>query len=172
MTEGEASERALEAAEEIVEVCVVKARASIWPLTCNTMAVIIDRHFPAGDRRKGERRKGSSSEADKDHCLADGSYRRKSERRKNTTEQVRKLREALEWALVRCESGMLCCWFCSQQLPDRPQHDENCPYAQARTALAESEAGKTEQVPQVKQSPDPMGLFSMRSFMAFVVGAT
>jgi len=75
----------------------------------------------------------------------------------DNTEQVRKLREALEWALVRCESGMLYCWFCPQQLPDRPQHDENCPYAQARTALAESEAGKTEQVPQVKQSPDPMG---------------
>ena len=105
MTKAGASERALKAAEEVRSLAMnyfgyatatgdTNEVYQKFPVT--GVAAIIDAEFPAGDRRKGERREGSSSGADKDYCLADGSYCRKSERRKNTTEQVRKLREALE----------------------------------------------------------------------------
>jgi hypothetical protein len=106
------SERAERAAEEVRllamdyfgyadEIAGANEVYQKFPVTM--VAAIIDAEFPAGDRRKGERREGSSSGADKDYCLADGSYRRKSERRKNTTEQVWKLREAAAVAKARDE---------------------------------------------------------------------
>jgi len=84
------SERALKAAEEVRSLAMnyfgyatatgdTNEVYQKFPVT--RVAAIIDAEFPAGDRRKGERREGSSSGADKDYCLADGSYRRKSERR-------------------------------------------------------------------------------------------
>jgi len=96
MTKAGASERALKAAEEVRSLAMdyfgyatatgdTNEVYQKFPVT--GVAAIIDAEFPAGDRRKGERREGSSSGTDKDYCLADGSYRRKSERRKNTTEQ-------------------------------------------------------------------------------------
>jgi len=165
MTKAGASERALKAAEEVRSLAMdyfgyatmlglvrhmIASTATgdtnevyqKFPVT--GVAAIIDAEFPAGDRRKGERREGSSSGADKDYCLTDGSYRRKSERRKNTTEQVRKLREALEGIEARQMEDGSPCWCVSPDYRDQysvilelGEHTWYC--QQARTALAGSE---------------------------------